>query len=98
GPAGRERADMQLVDQRIRQCPPRPGVIRPAELVLAVDPARTVHTGRLPPRAWIRQRSLIVVEQVGIVGAVRRFDTGAPPAIAHRREIVCSLTDTYPDT
>ncbi len=59
GALGRERADVQLVEDRARQRPPRP--VHPPPVAPVVDDgAQPVRAVRLPPRARVRQHRPVV--------------------------------------
>jgi hypothetical protein len=93
GPRGRERADVQLVEDGRRERPGAPAGVRPAEGAVVDEARRPVHAGRLEGRAGVGPgRS--AVEREGVVGAgpgVR--DHGLEPPAAGGRHRVTRVAD-----
>ena len=72
GALRRERADVQLVDDRPGQLPPGPGLVGPPEAGGVVGSRALVDARRLTPRPRIGSRRVRVVDQVAVVGLLPR--------------------------
>ena len=94
-PPGGERADVQLVDHRppaqLRgPCQRRSVQAKPSWSYARLRP---VHPVRLPGRARVGQRRVVVAEQERVVGAGPGVDVGVPPATVARLHLVVGAAD-----
>ena len=95
-PGRGERADVQLVDDRSRQRPAGPRLVRPL-VVVGVPAAGLMDAVGLPARSGVGQDRVVAIEQESVVGAVRDLDVDAPPAVVLGPHLVRLAAHPGPD-
>jgi hypothetical protein len=90
---GRERADVQLVDDAAGQRPAVPGGVAPGVGGRGEPAGEPVHAVGLPARPRVGAGGVTVVEQVPVVGLRAGLDLGPPPAVVVPAHVVHGAVD-----